>query len=325
MNGKSKIWGMVGIMLICGASADAREFKNAKGVVIDAEIKAVSGDKVTITRTADRRDFTIPIASLSEPDQAYIKDWAAKKMAGKSANPGTEPAAPTSVDPDVKPGRMVLDFPELVVDRRDSPARVSLNIPSSYDPTKPVPLFVFLAGGGGNNAPTTQGIVDGDRFITAGLPFPKGMNDSGQSNMVGDFRKIWSEYHEPMLRKIFETIPNIDKRLCVLCGFSNGAHCIGGMLKEVGEKGYPQYFNCFIPVEGGGYGRFKAGNDSFFFVSWGETSPAKGPTQAAGRKASGKHSKTFEMPGVGHSFAPVGKEKAKEWMDTVVIPATLGN
>lgn len=168
-------------------------------------------------------------------------------------------------------------------------------------------------------------MVDGGQFITAGLPFPEGCNNPDYSKMVGDYRKIWQDYHQPMLAKLFEKIPNIDKKLCIIAGFSNGAHCIAGVLREAKDGGYPEFFNCYVLVDGGnGDTRLRGGKGNYLFATWGETSPNAVRCEEAAKKASGMEREMFEMEGIGHAFAEVGKTKVKEWLDTVVIPATLG-
>lgn len=302
-----------------GNAGQARPFTNQKGQVIEAEFESATEESVTIVRTADGRKFTIPIATLSEADQAYIAEqveMAAKGAVGDFPEP----------HPDVKAGAsLTLEFPQLAPDRNGNPTKVGVRIPSSYDPKVAMPLFVWMGGGQGSSSATTSGIVSGDRFITAGLPFPKGANNPNQSNMVGDFDTIWEDYHLPILTELFARIPNIDRRLCILGGFSNGAHCIAGVLQEAKDGGYPEFFNCFILVDGGnGDQRLRGGKDSFLYATWGEKSPNAARTEEAVDKASGMETGKFEMPDTGHQFADVGKTKVKEWLDEVVIPATLG-
>ena len=300
--------------------AGARPFKNTKGVIIEAELKGVDGSNVTIVRASDKREFTIPVSSLSSPDQEFIKNWISEKS--------TKSAPPMKVDEEVKAGaKFVIKFPDLVEDRKGGAAEMGVSIPSGYDPSKPIPLFVWMGGGDGGNNATTLGLVDGDKFVSAGLPFPKGMNASSQANMVGDYRKIWKEYHKPMLTALFKKIPNLDKRLCIIGGFSNGAHCIVGVLGEAPDGGYPEFFNCFIIVEGGaGFGakRPKGGKGNYLFAAWGEGSTNAEQTETAAKKARGMIVEKYEMPDTGHTFSDGGKAKAKTWLNDVVIPATLG-
>ena len=51
-----------------------RVFTNRSGVKIKASVDSVSGEKVTIIRK-DNKKFTIPISSLSDEDEEYLKEW----------------------------------------------------------------------------------------------------------------------------------------------------------------------------------------------------------------------------------------------------------
>ena len=302
---------VVGWFIAVGEAVQARSFKNSQGVTIEAELKAVQGDQVTIVRSSDKREFTIPIGTLSQADQDYIEEW----MEAKTPKPHES----------VKAGaKFSIDFPDLREDRKGNPAKVGVAVPASYDPAKPIPLFVWMSGGSGGSNATTAGVVDGSRFITAGLPFPKGANNPNQSNMVGDYDTIWEDYHQPMLKELFRRIPNIDKRLCILAGFSNGAHCIAGVLGEASGGGYPEFFNCYILVDGGnGDKRLKGGKGNFLFATWGEKSLNADNCEQAAKKASGMEVGTFEMKGIGHKFADVGKKEVKKWLSEIVFPATI--
>ena len=56
-----------------------RVFTNKSGTKIKARIVAISGDQVKLIRDDDRK-FIIPIKSLSEEDQNYLKDWIANEI-----------------------------------------------------------------------------------------------------------------------------------------------------------------------------------------------------------------------------------------------------
>ena len=304
-----KIKVIIALVTLCSSVSFGRPFKDTKNRVINAEIKSVSGEGVTIVRDSDKKEFTIPITSLSQVDQEFIKSW----VADKTPKP----------DESVKPSaRFTIDFPDLEPDRKGTPAQVGVSIPPDYDPAKPAPIFIWMSGGDGANGPTNAGVVDSDKFILVGLPFPKGANNPGQANMVGDFDTIWDDYHQPMLTEVFKRIPNIDRNLSIVGGFSNGAHCIAGVMQEAKNGGYPDFCNVFILVDGGnGDKRLRGGKGDFLFATWGETSPNAAATEAAEKKASGMETESFEMKDTGHSFAQSGKDKVKAWLKTVVYPA----
>ena len=133
-----------------------------------------------------------------------------------------DPAKDDRLKPD---NTFKLEFPNLPVDRRGHAAETTVRLPSKYDLRHKYPLIVWLAGGEGGNAPASAGnLVDQDKFIMAGLPYPKGANCPRQANKVGDFPTIWA-YHHAMLDEIHKVVPNINRDLRVLAGFSNGGHC----------------------------------------------------------------------------------------------------
>ncbi len=57
------------------ARAETREFTNSDGKTIKGEITSVSTTQAVIIREADRKIFTIPLASLSAADQEFLARW----------------------------------------------------------------------------------------------------------------------------------------------------------------------------------------------------------------------------------------------------------
>lgn len=55
---------------------------------------------------------------------------------------------------------MTLDFPELVIDRKGVKTQLGISIPKSYNPSTPIPLFVFMKGGDGGNNASHMGIFE---------------------------------------------------------------------------------------------------------------------------------------------------------------------
>jgi len=56
-----------------------REFTSNDGKKLKAEITSASETEVRLKRTKDGKDFTIPLARLSEEDQKFVGKWIAKK------------------------------------------------------------------------------------------------------------------------------------------------------------------------------------------------------------------------------------------------------
>lgn len=65
-----------GILLSCLCFGSAREFTDAKGRKIEAELLAHAGNKIIISRGS--KEFVVPVAMFSLDDQQYIKNWIAE-------------------------------------------------------------------------------------------------------------------------------------------------------------------------------------------------------------------------------------------------------
>ncbi len=223
-------------------------------------------------------------------------------------------------DPRVKPGeKFTLSFPNLPKDRKGNTSEMEVSIPKSHDPNKTYPLLVWLGGGDGSSASGSgNGLADADKFILAGMPYPKGANNPGQSNMVGNFPVIWA-YHRTMLEELHRVVPNINTDLRILAGFSNGGHCIDGYM-----KGARQYFNTFVLADGGGRdaAAYPPSRGCHVFVCWGSQSPAKSFVPSVAKKAAraGMKVVAVEMKGEGHEFPEEYQQKVREWIQSVVIP-----
>ncbi len=313
---------LCGVFFYCEASGYARTFTNQAGKSMEADVVSVAGDKVKLKR-ADGKEYELPLSALSEADQAFLKEW---KPVVPGDKPDPVPEAPT--DPDLKPGGSFnLDFKDLVVDRKDTPASCQVRLSAGYDAAKPASLVVWLGGGDGGNSPSTGFLPEGN-FVSAGLPYPKGANNPNQANMVGEYGDIW-DYQRTMVDAILKKVPNLAKGLGVISGFSNGAHAIDGMLRVRSKKGegVADYFKVFVLADGGGsYSASKGGYPSlkgkFAYVCWGEKSPNAGPSQLVAKdfRSRGAEHVASEMKDTGHAFSPAEVEKVKVWMEKTVVP-----
>jgi len=308
------------LVLLGAGGSSAREFTDAKGRKIEAEIIAVKGEEVTIRRD-DGKDYTLAIKLFSPGDQTVIRSW-------KPATESTMTPAVPAVGEDVKPGAtLTLEFPDLPKDRKDQTAACTLLIPADYDPAKPCGLVVWLGGSDGGNQPNGSFVPEGP-FVLAGLPYPKGANNPGQANMVGEYEKVW-EFQRTMLNRIHEKIPNLKKQWSVIGGFSNGGHSIDGMLRVRDKEGaLADYFGAFVIADGGGGyasedGSYPSLEGKHAYVCWGETSPNAANSEGVAKDFKGRRAETVasEMAATGHEFAAFEQEKVKEWLKTVVMPA----
>jgi hypothetical protein len=309
----------------CGASAEetARKFTNTDGVVIEAQMLSVKDEAVFLLWNG--QEVEVPLAKLSGADQKWVADWQAAKMkgnGGNGSNPTEKPTPPG--EQDSRAGKTLsFEFPELIKDMSGGLAKFSVKLPADYSLEKPVPLFIFLGGGNGSNSPGgASGLTRGD-FLCAGLPYPDDGRNPAQNNMVGSFDEVW-DYWKPMLAKLDEEFPNIDKRLRMIGGFSNGGHAIDGCLQD---KEFADYFNAFVLIDGGGaLGRgYRSNKGEHCWVAWGEKSPnAENSQEVASRaRRSGMEVVKSEMKGVGHAFPAEEKTRVTEWIYSTVLPAAM--
>jgi hypothetical protein len=64
-------------VLLALTSLSAREFTDAQGRKLDAEIVSAAAGQVSLKRVADGRLFNVPAATFTEADQKFIAEWAA--------------------------------------------------------------------------------------------------------------------------------------------------------------------------------------------------------------------------------------------------------
>lgn len=72
---------VVVLMLLAasGAMAESRTWTSSDGRTLEGEILSLEGDLVTLK--TERGNFELPLSRLSEPDQAWAKEWKEKRMA----------------------------------------------------------------------------------------------------------------------------------------------------------------------------------------------------------------------------------------------------
>ncbi|MDB2673762.1 SHD1 domain-containing protein [Akkermansiaceae bacterium] len=90
---------ILALFAVLPASAKPRTFTDQKGRKIEAEIISVAGTKVTL-RLTNGKNYTIPIKSLSENDQFFVKVWSTEEKSGakKSGDPDkTTPTIPDNI------------------------------------------------------------------------------------------------------------------------------------------------------------------------------------------------------------------------------------
>ncbi|QIF04791.1 SHD1 domain-containing protein [Roseimicrobium sp. ORNL1] len=328
-------WAALSLSLALSPLAGARTFTDKNGRSMEAEIVAKQGDQVRIKRT-DGQQFTVPATTFSPADQEYIRAWQAPGGAPTPAStPGTpaKPGAPTApsgtADPRVKPGAVVaLEFPSLPKDHNGNVATCNVRIPEDYDPTKPVPLLVWIGGGKGGNTPNGGfALVDKGHYAIAGLPYPSTVPTPNTAlDNPKDFDVI-IDYHKAMLADVVKLLPNLDPKIRLVAGFSNGAHTIGTNLTR-GEGYFIDLFNAFIIIEGGGrdIDAKKKLREKFAYLAWGNDAAKKGSKDYMANyvckavKDARLQVTDHEMDGVGHDFPESEKALVKTWIEKTVLP-----
>ncbi len=219
--------------------------------------------------------------------------------------------------------KITLKFPNLPKDRRDQPAQTTIWLPKDYRPERVYPLYVWLRGSDGEHHPGSgQGVVNPDKFVQVGLPYPNSARDRDDPKHMGNFPAVW-KYHQPMLEDIFRAVPNVHPRLWVVAGFSNGGHCIDGLL-SLPQCEFRKLFNVFIFADGGeARGDYRGLQNSFAYVCWGEKQPSnkEWAVKLVSKATKAKLPvKTDEMKGIGHEFPPAYRKSANRWLEKEVLP-----
>jgi hypothetical protein len=219
--------------------------------------------------------------------------------------------------------KITLEFPKLPKDRRNQPARTTIWLPKDYRPERVYPLYVWLRGSDGDNHPGTgQGVVNPDKFVQLGLPYPNSARDRHDPKFIGNFPEVW-KYHRPILEDVLRAVPNVHPRLRVVAGFSNGGHCIDGLLSLPACE-FRSLFNVFILADGGeGKGDYRGLQGSFAYVCWGEKglTNKEGAIEVVKKVTRAKMTvKAEAMKGIGHEFPPPYRRSANHWLETTVLP-----
>ena len=259
--------------------------------------------------------------------------------------PARNPApAPSAHSPELKPGtRLVLKFPELpptlyaMQSEADSPTQLCIKLPDNYTPSRTFPLFVFLYGGhGGPGAGAGRGqeIMQNRDCIFVNLPLfkeridPDGPYKGMMITPEQDGAAICSAYGT-MLRKIYETVPNIDTSRNIIGGMSNGAHSIVAMF-EHGDPYLMGLFQNLILIEGGFhavkefpryrgksmlvlYGDY-AGQDDWLGKRMREQLPGLVASFTAKAAANGIEITGLEMNDTGHDMPPRFNIEVERWV-----------
>jgi predicted esterase len=339
----------------CRAEDDLpRTWTNSLGVKMEATFVRAEGDKVTLLLNSGQM-VTMPVDKFSPADQDYIHGLQAKAAAtpapamtpdapaANSPQPETSQATPTpsrgksillrpalihAPDPRVQPkAEIYVPFPDLGKSRTDEPMGMHIRIPASYKPDRPVPLLVWLAGGDGTSRfNAAESLVNEEDFVLVAMNYPAAVPEPQYASVQGKIEQIWA-LHEKMLVKLQDMIPNIDPRLRVIAGFSNGAHVIGGCLAHQVD-GLSHYFNVFVLIEGGYSDSFNYPSlpGRYFYIAsgtkGGDGADFNAKLAGYARKA-GMKVEAHVMDGAGHDFPDSEQARVRSWLENTVVPAQL--
>ena len=231
-----------------------------------------------------------------------------------------------AAEPQVVPGTtLTLAFPHLPRMHDDLPAACEVHIPKDYDAGTPVPLLVWFSGGkGSQHVAGANGLVNFDRFVVVALPYPGG-RDMRAFIKEGGVDDVWA-FQQSMLSKVRELIPNIDVRVRIAAGTSNGAHLIGTGLNR-DWAGFVDYFSLFVLHEGGAAPTYSysAAKNKRLLVVWGEDSEAlKWQLWFNARIGQSDARISYHsVPGAGHGLTARGRDVIRAWIDEAItlVPA----
>ena len=310
-----RMLGLLGILALRLPATETRTFTDSQGREIVAELMSYDGATIKVRRT-DGRVFSFEKSLLSQADRDFV-DANRQAMQAKAAG------LPEHLDTRIEAGKnIILEFPDLPKMNGGQTAACEVHIPKNFDYPRPVPLFVWFGGGPGSHRVSgANGLVNFDDFVVVALPYPNGKLPR-VAVVDGDIGKHW-DFERPMLEKVIELIPNIDRRIRIVGGTSSGAHNVGSGLDEK-WKGFSDYFQAFVLHEGGfsPKNEFPGAKNKLVYVLWGEKSVARewqewfNPRiERAGAKL------TIEsIANAGHGLDGEGRALIRKWIETVAVP-----
>jgi len=142
-----------------------------------------------------------------------------------------------AAQPELAPGKVVeIAFSELpptlysMMSGTTSAPAMTVRLPDDYDPTNSYPLLVYVPGGDGHrngNLDNARTIAGDKGWIVASVPLFKRTIDPKEpfGGIIVSFEDylVISKAYGQMLGRLFERVPNIDRKKSALVGFSNGS------------------------------------------------------------------------------------------------------
>jgi hypothetical protein len=154
------------------------------------------------------------------------------------------PSGSNGLAQELVPGKVVeIPFPELpptlhaMMTGTTSAPAMTVRLPDDYNPTNACPLLVYVPGGDGHrngNIDNARTIAGDKGWIVASVPLFKQKIDGNEpaGGIIVSFEDypVVAKAYGQMLGRLFEQVPNIDRKKSALVGFSNGAITIGVLL-----------------------------------------------------------------------------------------------
>ena len=143
----------ISVLAIAAPALVARSWTDKNGRKIEADI--VSADDTRVTILMNGKEFEVSLATLSDADQEFVKEWLEKKDddgAGETVAPSGATGEPTFDGKPLKLGGKTnlyeFDYsPEKLKEvqkhkGRDTGFKIALAVPADFDPSKPQKVFI---------------------------------------------------------------------------------------------------------------------------------------------------------------------------------------
>lgn len=213
---------------------------------------------------------------------------------------------------------LTLRFPELgpMHDRMSSMCEVS--VPKTYDRDRPAPLLVWFGGGrGSHSVGGAKTLADFDRFVVVAFPYPEGRDPRIAAEELR-VEEHW-DYHRVMLERVHAIFPNLDPRLRIAAGTSNGAHYLGYGLDQR-WPGFGEAFTAFVLHEGGAAPLSSAipgAKGRKVLVAWGTRSESVWWREWFNDRIAvvGADLTLVPIRGAGHGLNDDGRKVIRAWID----------
>jgi len=230
----------------------------------------------------------------------------------------------------------VLEFPELATTLWSEALEIpkvtaaGVLLPEQYDPEKKYPALFYMGGAQGDtgfNPKKPRAVVGDEGWISVVLPQFKENLEPMRADEKNKWSRlfvapeeasfIWKQYR-PMLARIFEEFPAIDRERMVIGGFSNGANTTAALLShEESARGLLAYFRHFVFVEGGMRidPAVKLDGTTFLLMQGVVNGRRLLEETAAGLEAAGADVTLLDMPETGHGFPEQEEARARKWLN----------